>query len=82
MFYAIRYEKGVVGYLDLVDQDIPYMTGTGMYAATVLIQSGQEIDQKRFFEIVSYCDPMVNSDYEMIELKDVIGTPWYDRSKQ
>lgn len=53
--------------------------GSGQPAAKVLINSGKAFNQQQFFKIVSIAESDVSSEYEFIELKNVIDSPWYKR---
>lgn len=62
-----------------VDFESHYFFGTGQFAARVLANSGQAIDQEKFFRIVSMSDRLVSSDFELIELKNVINSHRYKK---
>lgn len=57
--------------------NIPFVHGSGEYAARMLINSKKELSQDKFFNIVSMADRQVSRSYTFIELNKVIGTPWY-----
>ena len=59
-----------------IDFDCNYFFGTGQFPARVLANSNQTIDQERFFRIVSMSDRLVSSEFQLIELKDVIESHW------
>lgn len=60
---------------------VPYAAGSGKTAAVVLINSELPIDQEEFYRIVSVSDYCVGAEFDLIELKDVIGTPWHTKHK-
>lgn len=81
IFLEFRYVAKFAGTLIIHEPDVPIAEGSGKFAAAVLINSGLEINQEHFFKIVSTADRGVSSEYEYIELKNVIGTPWYRKYK-
>lgn len=73
------YRKSTLDTIESHNPDIPFVTGSGEFAARVLINSENPLSQKQFFNIVSLSDKQVSRDYTFIELKDVIGTPWHKK---
>lgn len=81
LFLEFRYVAKFAGTFIILEQDTPVAEGSGKFAAAVLINSKLAIDQNHFFKIVSTADRGVSADYEFIELKNVIDTPWYRKYK-
>lgn len=81
-FLEFRYVAKFAGTFLIHTPDTPVAEGTGKYAAAVLINSDLLIDQDNFFKVVSMADRGVSPEYEFIELKNVIETPWYRKYKK
>lgn len=77
-----RYVANYGGSLEDLNPNVPFMGGTGSSAARMLINSNRMLSQEDFFKLVSYSDRNVSSEFTSIELKNVIGTPWYKKAKK
>ena len=74
---CIYFGKKLKSKICKLDINKPRVSGSGMFAAIVLINSQLPLTQKNFFEIVAMSSKCVSREFTFIELKDVIGTPWY-----
>lgn len=82
LFLKYEYSPDIKSSIASQNPNIPIVQGSGSFAANVLINSGRPISQEKFFKIVSYSQPDVTAEYEFIELKDVVDTPWFNKYHQ
>lgn len=86
LFCRYKYIAKIGGIISRLDIDTPFADGTGKYAAAVLINFENNSDkpisisQELFFNIVSNSDSAVSAEYDFIELKNVLNTPWHKKS--
>ena len=76
------YSDRVLTDLHVADPEQNYLFGTGQFPARVLVNSGEPIDQERFFRIVSLADNHVSAEFDLIELNQVIDSYWYKKERQ